>query len=381
MACDGEDVDPAQLCARNPVEFQRSLERMGLVVQNDGSIATKENVSPPNLPQAVQEMKATLATRKGKHEPNDAMSILIKKCVKEQLWRILKFVKGPKSQQKAAEKVLELLAMEEFRGDSAEMKQRRLEWVIAYGPTVTKEINSLRSYVQTRIKDSCIKFASRRKGEFPKVEELVECLTRNNPKYDVGIWYWDELVPIATGNTVDWNSAKRHTLKMRNAAPPNNPKKLYVPPSTEAIIVAMLESNTPKWEELVKVQEKYPGKKIVPMAKINPDKPSICELAPNKIALNDRKYLAKYTDVEMGQQKYSGWTKEGLEAYEKYRDMCIEGRNSTNAEFKEACILTEVRKKHGLPGSVEAEKAQKRRKLAHEIEDDDENQDIFMGEE
>jgi hypothetical protein len=185
---------------------------------------------------------------KAKVDEHDETLSFIKECVKKHLWALVKIITSKKTEYKAAMMCLRFLDLEEFDGDDEESEALREKWIMAYAHIVTSEINTHRSYVQNRVKKACDKWMAAHDGVMPSKDILEKCVKReidpdNVHELETMMWWWDECLVYAAGNLDDWHADKRHYMKISTAAPPDNPKKLYIMPSTEGIAMAFIENN------------------------------------------------------------------------------------------------------------------------------------------
>jgi len=65
--------------------------------------------------------------------------------------------------------------------------------------------------------------------------------------YDALTWWITEVLPIATGNQCDWQAEHYGFMTVQKGRHPRLPNKLYVPDSTEAIAMWIIENNYTCW--------------------------------------------------------------------------------------------------------------------------------------
>ena len=75
-------------------------------------------------------------------------------------------------------------------------------------------------------------------------------------------------------------------------------------------------------------------------------------------------YAARYTQPDVGQSKYGGWTNEGLKRYVELRDINKKARETDDSKILEQDMLDQVRAKYGLEFATyeEETRANKKRK-------------------
>jgi hypothetical protein len=358
---------------------------------------SKKFPSRPHSSKAVANMKAQLAVtkhkkakKKGKEIDEDETPRLIRECIHKHLWALSKFVNGEQSQDKVAAKCLELLNIKEFNGQGEQYDADRAEWIKAYGPGVTAQLNTHRSYVQNRCREACIRWMDNHEGTLPSEELLLKCLERkidlkNDDEVAVMKWYWDDLLAMAAGNAEDWNVDKRHYVLLSTGAPPKNPESPYITPSTEAIAMTFIDNNRTRWPALFAAKQLYPkAKEIRARAKVHEGTEEFTWYkgrVGGVLLCNGEKYLTKYTETAAGQQEFTGWSKAGRDYNVAKKALNEKARKAKGTKKFEQAILDMIRADNDkTAASALEERNAKRRKSgkakAPIVEDDDDGMEF-----
>ena len=345
------------------------------------------NAKPPaEESQAVKEMKAQLAIARSKKKDKETkqdMEKMIHTVCKERLWRRVKLVNGDVERRNLTIAVLEELDLAEYKGHDEAAKQRREEWIEAYETVCAKKLNAVRGYAQTRCKAAIDDFKATF-GRFPTQLDFMKCLTRtvdinNKDDYDLFKWYWTSLMPRACCNDNDWNKDKRNYLTIIEGCPPNQPGKNYITPSTEAMAVCFWESNEVRWAALEAAKAMPQHSKVKhwhtkPRSKIEkgPNAKEFTISADGEsCTVMGEKYLPKYTKIDAGQIKDSGFTKKARNRFKELQKQCKEARAEPQNLTKEKDFLKKLKAELGLKHSTaREEQLAKRRKTRHHEDDD-----------
>jgi hypothetical protein len=329
--------------------------------------------------------KAAKRHKDAKKSGMSQMEILIKHIIKSDVWRGVKLAFGVKNQKQAAGLCLTALNLKDFQGDSDEVKKKRQEWIDHYYGVVTRETNEHRGYVQTQIRHAVLKYMAVHGGNFPPSEKFVACLERkldldSEADYHVFQLYWDTLIPKAAGNKHDWNTSHSHYMRMCDGAPPNNPESLYVTPSTEAFLVATLESNEERWAETYRQKLAHPGQKVHFFPTWDYKKGQPLTESPNGeyVYVYGDQFLGKYTDSNKGQTRNPGWTKAGRNRLKELAALNKAARaNPENVAFEQK-FLDKLRAKYGLTCQTQDEEnlnKRRKNKKTKEVDEEEEESD------
>jgi hypothetical protein len=212
-------------------------------------------------------------------------------------------------------------------------------------------------------------------GYFPSSAMLLACLERKidlEKAADAQFFevYWDGLLPKTTGNKHDWSPAHSHYVKITDGAPPNSPNSLYITPSTEAFVVAVIESNEERWVETYRQKQANPGKTIAffPTWQDETQEPPTQSDDGKTIYVYGDQFLGKYTDQNKGQTKNPGWTKKGRDRFKELIALNKAARAKPQTLALEQEFLNRLRAKYNLTApNKEEEDKNKRRKNKKEV--------------
>lgn len=327
---------------------------------------TKPAAKPSKALAALEIQKVRNAKKRDSNvDVNEEMLDLIKTCVKDHLWALVKIIQGQKAQEKATKKCLELMKLEDFQGNDAQTVANRKAWVESYAQEVTKAINAQRSYAQTRVKEACDGWMANNGGTLPTKAELESCLKRTvdvNTEEGKALfkWYWDEVLPKAAGNHSDWHPDHRHYMTISEGKPPNSDTP-YITPSTEAFAVAAIVNNSVKWPAMFKLKQDHPGVKNWNVkGSIDPNMLEVT-VEGKTCTLNHTKYHGLYTKVDGGQLKYSGWIKDGRDYFLALKEANEAARLLDTTLPKEQAILDALRTENGITANTAAAERKRKR--------------------
>jgi hypothetical protein len=318
---------------------------------------------------------AALAKRSKKEsKANKEMVKMIKCEVKTKAWRICKFQNGPNQRRKATTFVLNLLNLPNYQADVPADSGRREEWIRGYENEVCKAINEVRNYVQGRIMDDCAyPWIRAHGGKLPSKERMkalnIRDLDPEKPE-DFELWKWwhTKVMARACGHRAGWDPNKNQYLTIGKGAPPDDPKKPYIPPTTEGIAQVIFENNRDKWPATVKLMDSdtYPtGATYRPTGTVKRNKDDSLffqhELKQTRkgpvVWMNDPIYHGKYSLTDCGQQSDSGWSAEGRLFFQDATKENQAARKTPKFHKVEAKMLAKLKKELGITGNSPEEQA------------------------
>ena len=320
------------------------------------------------LRQANKQLKAYKGSGKvkKKSERKDDMERLIKNTIRNVLWRTVKFLTHTTQKMEISERVRSMLELEEHEGDSPAAVAARENWLRVYSCVVTSEINKCRSYVIGRIRDAVGDYRDAHDGKFYSVKELRKCSIRKIntvEEEEMFVFYIDKLLPRATGNTDHWGLTKRCFETPSMCAFPEDPEKLFVPPSTEGFLMVVLEGYWLVWEKQWNYKKLHGKKAELPCPRGTKEKP---------LTDDDKLWLSKYTNMDAGQREFGGWKTTGINRFVEYTGNCKKSRAVAKAATVEAKALPVVRANNKITVATLAEYTDKKRKspttVAEEME-------------
>jgi len=197
---------------------------------------------------------ASLAACK-KNEAKKEMLMLIKDGIKHGLWRCMKIIESKEVRRAAALIVLEILSFNSMQGDSVQTVQAQNDWFSICEKHLCHLLNELRGHVQQRLKNLLEKWWREHGKVVPRKDLLLALIKRDFALQEGDApalapddcealkWWVTEVLPIAAGNQVDWQKEHHGCMTVQQCHHPNQPTKLHVTDSTEAIVVWIIENN------------------------------------------------------------------------------------------------------------------------------------------
>jgi hypothetical protein len=268
----------------------------------------------------------------------------IAKIVNTELWRLLKFITCKDDENIAAEFVYKALYSEE------DVDHDKLySWSETYNRYIRDCLYAKRNYCASQLK-ACAWKLFENGQTIPTVEEIRMCIGRKNVvgnAADMALfkWFWETLLCKVVG-AIEWGTSVRLYNKISTYKIPNDPKnRTLITASNEALICVLWENQREKWHELWAWSqiEANRGKKQVNRG-------------------------GKFTSCEKGQCDYSGWSSEGIQAYNTYVKEATAGRKAPNRKLLETATLNELRAQYNIdqpdPATqARANRSRKRMKL------------------
>jgi len=286
-------------------------------------------------------------------------------------WRNYKFITHAEMETDFAR-----LVGKSLRSDWLSMPlERRYAWAAKNAELITGQLNQVRSYVGSRMKDVAQKYWIAHGKTLMSSADIIRCMRRQinlgNPA-DLALfaWYWDLYLVRAAGNTHDWDKDKRHHQIITKAAPAKRSKKLYMDPSTEAFAALAFENYRKRWIAQWKLGEIHPGKRME-MGKM--------ENYVNKFKIEDGGYVIKgkqlicvgeqffapYSKNDGGSDRLGGWEEAGLVKFMTYQKENVTARLAPGNLALEEKMLKHLRTEHGLDGAkVAAQSSHKKAEKA-----------------
>ena len=206
---------------------------------------------------------APLLDEKAKADAQKQLKKMIDKIVNEHVFRLTKFIRFAGADKLAAEEVCRL-AEYKYLEDKSEDEQNRLIgiWVEKNVKLVVSSVNRRRGEVQQQLRKVFKARFGNGQGSLPTTKQLEAILKRSfSPEdeamMDLFMWWWDVVIPKVAGK--DWAEDKRHYGIMSLHAPEDDKERLFVPSSTEALAVWIVENNRLAWPEIWKGEDENPG--------------------------------------------------------------------------------------------------------------------------
>ncbi len=271
----------------------------------------------------------------------------IAKVVNNDLWRLMKFINCKDDEILATEFVYKAI----YDKEPLDL-DKMYSWSETYKKCIRDSLYAKRNYAASQIKACAWKLFEN--GEtLPTVEEVRMCIRRtndvNNPReMKLFKWFWECLLPKVVG-AVEWGPSVRYYNKISTYKIPNDPKKrTLITPSNEAMILTLWENQFEKWHELWAWSQD-----------------------PANRGKKQTNRGGKFTSCEKGQCDYSGWSAEGIEAFNTYVEEAKAGRKTDNRKLLETQTLNELRAEYHIyqpdaETQAKANRARKRKKLAND---------------
>ena len=298
-----------------------------------------------HLKQQNAELKVDKkARKKAKKDPQKS---LINDAIKMEVWRTVKFVSGEEQLSMASRKVLKYLSPEGYNLTSVvpEDVAHVAEWVEEHRDTVSSVLNGHRSYVVGRIKEICIEFLDQNpEVPLPSAQDIEGCVARKTGlNKALFVFWWDKIVPRGAGNVIHWTPKTRHYQKMSSSTVGGKADAgLEIPPSTEAFAAVAYISNREKWMKMHELKRENPGKalNIVKNAtKVKNKEDRVLDVFTDE----HPELLPTWTDSNVGQAKFGGWKREGMDEFKRLRILCKEARAKPANLSMETKTLKDIR--------------------------------------
>ena len=344
---------------------------------------------------AREYVKANGKSLKGDEGKSSTLMSAISRGVKEYLYPRIKFITNENIMKKCAKKVLDFQNWETYKGNDDYTKSAREHWIKVFAQLIKQVLNNHRNMVQTSVKNVCKTYIASNNGKLPSNEDLLKCINRAFPiRQDDGVdvftneadqklfqWYWEKLLPAASGNPRDWGVHHSHYGCISSMTPINEPDSPFITPTTEAIAICLVEGNKAKWEATHEVMQRpeYQGKNFKHhYVQYHPDNPTVlledetvsstptraidsfyfapytdtfCHLFfffgtfssllqvfvgngttrtskdPKTVYMGGAVFRSPYTDSMAGQSEYHAWTQEGLDRYNELSALVKDNRS------------------------------------------------------
>jgi len=247
----------------------------GQIVQDEGQEAGDEGDSDYEAEERDQILLASLAECR-KDEAKKEMLALIKNGIKQHLWRRIKVIENKDVRKQAALMLLEILNFRSMQGDSIEATQAKEQWIATYEKHICRTLNEQRGYQQQRLKTLMEGFWGKNGKLLPRKDALVALIKRDfalqegalaQSDYEILKFWFTEVLPIVAGNQTDWQAEHYGYMTVSEGHHPNEPNKLYVPESTEAMAVWIMENNLTCWPAQWTAKDELGDKPIKRLAK------------------------------------------------------------------------------------------------------------------
>lgn len=245
---------------------------------------------------------------------NPAMVAQVKKVVKKEIWRICKMITNDRQLKTVTEKVIPYLKIPKYlhmEGESDDRKMQvdldRASFIRTYAPVVRAALNEQRSYVQSEMKKIGLAYMKQHKKHLPPFDQFKAIALRNvegedgNPDAEKETIFDLYLLFVsATAGSATFGDKQRRTSPISGCLRQDG--KVSVSPSTEAMCLVMFDNCRDKWVNM------YDWKEIQGNAGDIPK-------YSTKRHEETKQWMAKYSDSCSGSSPYSGWSKDGIIAF------------------------------------------------------------------
>jgi cell division septum initiation protein DivIVA len=333
------------------------------------------------LAEKDKELKRTLlqasknAPKKSRRDAkNDETVIQIKDWIRKEGWRRTKFITSDNQTNLMAEAFLDDRGMF-AEANEARAKRLRAQFFEDYERDINIQLNDVRQYVQSRMREVAMAYMAQHGADnLPQKGTIYACINRtldltDEAKAAIAKWYWDDLLPRATGNAACWKDSMRHheTISLATIGTvdwENPPEKisLHVPPSTEAICGVIYDSCRTRWINQFKWDKAHPGfamalvwkqgKPQEEVDRITAESEKILSKKPVKMpkkkkpsvkVFQEPDFATLYTRPVIGAQKHGGWTEEGINKFKTVTKSNRDIRGSDKCNAWEEKVLELVR--------------------------------------
>jgi len=210
--------------------------------------------------------------------------------------------------------------------------------VFACFPPLQQALFVKRNYVTAEL-HKCYKNIVRANRDPPTVEMLVKCLRRDivtEDDFECFEFYWEEILPRAVGANV-WSDYAKYYSTISEAMRLDRPQLACVSAQDEAFAVVCIENQCLRWIEDAKREIKETG--VVDGVEENSKKAN-------------KSTEGLYTSSKKGQNRFGGWSEEGLSRYNNFKEYNKQARlvqkEVSKEERVEEICLRRLREKKGI---------------------------------
>lgn len=284
--------------------------------------------------------------------------------IKQESFRIHKFVSAPKQHQTWALKIAAQMHPDTLAGDAN--RDAREEWAATYGDFALSKLNECRGYVISQIRAAASKLMdinyardNALEAHLPSHADMKRVIMRDydpnlvesEPLNELFAWYTRECLSKVAANATHWGLHKYCFDTISNTKLATNNNAFCIPPNAEAFVLIVYEGYSHVWQEQWRMKRKNPE------ADIHPPRFKKGEVPTEK----QMKLLCHCTRIDNGQKKYGGWIKEQIEKFIVYRENVKTARMNANSPGIEHRAMELLRAKYNITQATfeEYEKSQK----------------------
>ena len=305
---------------------------------------SKVEAKDSKLQAGIQCNFPKIVAKKDPKDTKDPWDEYINKCIKEQLWRVTKFIKGPGVRTKNANKVYDLL-------DLKEMGYRRKEWVPVYESNVNRLLNAHRTYVVSEIKKRLEAYWLANDKTLPSIDRFKACLLRTlapDNEDDMALFtFWvDKILVAACGNKWDWCKNVRYAQKISEAGyrlmddGEIDKGNMNMNGGTEAFAFLCIENYYAQMPLQWQWRLDNPGDNLPPQCK-----------EKTRVERGYHKFPAsKWTESHQGQQTFGGWDEAAQVLFQEYKEANEAVRLKDISKKLEMDVLAKLKVDNGITG-------------------------------
>jgi hypothetical protein len=272
----------------------------------------------------------------------------------------------------------------QLKGNESEVKAAKImishkKFYDLYKSDMASSINEHRNYCQAEMKKNCLAYLKTLQEEMDKggevqvatlymYDDLLIVVQRDwsdlpfskEKAMEIMCFYTDKLVPTIASAKM-FGESIRHFEPLSSIEIPNSGGQLRVPPSTEAFTLLIYKNCQRKWEAMHKFLVENRGQAPEKMPRWQKKTPEV-----------NKEFKSLYSDQSSGQNKYGGWSKEGLTVFIELKRL-ITGVRQDKSLCDKVDTLTMQRlfefhrEKYG---AMDGEKKKERNKITEVDEED-----------
>ena len=349
----------------------------------DDSSQNGEVMTPKQEEAYRNKMKVYARSAVKTMKVSEAMDAAVSKCTSKELSKKTKFLKNDGYIAKACNFVMNKLQPAELQGLTGKELIRAQEvWKELHAPVITKAINKHRCYVNGELQKWAKEAFKQNRKDIPNKKEIRLLMERENLDSDTApavrkdmeaklVTYVNEMLPKVAGNKYFGPGTRHYECPSFFEHPQEVPEGSNlddyvqaVSEADEAFLVLLWENSYDKW---VEQDRKY--KVSVEENKKDPNKP-IYEAKEDKTD-----YKLPYTNPKAGNNKYGGYTKNGIILFDKMKAAIMNNRAKNEQFIKdvEVANLIRIQKKEEIIQPTDTDRKTKKRKGKAEAQFADED--------
>ena len=178
----------------------------------------------------------SVAPKRSRSKAHSSVQMLLQESVKNEVWRVMKFISSESQMRILASFTLKQANLTGKFDKKGQLTEEGVAFVEQNELLINKMLNKHRSYCHMAMKDVCIAYMRDKKVKQLPPQEAFEKILRRDKDLDeeLFIWWWTKYMPKAARSAHIWNKTVYYFGQLSDHAPPNDPKKKYITPSTEA---------------------------------------------------------------------------------------------------------------------------------------------------